>query len=454
MNGATAQERIEAGRHARKPVPRSSHGEWSPAEDRVDPVSVLTDQDRERLQWLVPVRHQRMAESAFAFYRGAAAIMAQDLAPTPVSGLAVQLCGDAHLANFGTFASPERRQVFDINDFDETLPGPWEWDVKRLAASFVLAARDNGYPEQGEELAVAAAAGYRTAMAQLASASTMDVWYSQLSYDLLMKATPDKASRQRLKAGAKSARTKNSQKALTKLSETVDGKLRIRSQPPLLEPLRDLKSKHESDQWRDQIEASFHAYGASLQSDRAHLLRRFQIQDIALKVVGVGSVGTRCFLVMLTSHDHGEPLFLQIKEAVDSVLEAHLPASQFAEHGERVVAGQRLLQASSDSFLGWSAAQSGHQYYWRQFHDMKGSADVTTMSPAQLGWYARVCAWSLAHGHARSGDALAINAYLGSSNTFDEACGRFAVAYADQNEKDYQEFTQAIADGRISAKPT
>ncbi len=453
MGVLSAQERRDAGKQARASASRSSHGGWSPATDRADPVSVLTAQDEDRLPWLAPVRHGRMAESAFAFYRGAAAIMAHDLAPTPTSGFSAQLCGDAHLANFGTFASPERRQVFDLNDFDETLPGPWEWDVKRLCTSFTLAARDNGYPEQGEALAGAAAAGYRQAMAQFATQPTMDVWYSQLSVDLLERTTPDKASRKRLKKGAKSARERNSQKALTKLTEVVDGTLRIRSQPPLLEPLRDLQSHLDAEEWRDMIEENLRGYGASIQSDRAHLLRRFQMGDMALKVVGVGSVGTRCFVVMLTGHDHGEPLFLQIKEAVDSVLEAHLPASEHREHGERVVAGQRLLQASSDIFLGWSAASGGRQYYWRQFHDMKGSADVTTMTPDQLGWYARVCAWSLAHGHARSGDAIAIDAYLGRSDAFDTACGRFATAYADQNEADYQQFTQAIADGRIDASP-
>ena len=449
MSTMSADDRIAAARQARSSVPRSSHGDWSPAAGRIDPVTLLTGQDEERLQWLVPVRHGRMADSAFTFYRGAAAIMAQDLATTPASGISAQLCGDAHLANFGSFASPERQQVFDINDFDETLPGPWEWDVKRMATSFVLAARDNGYPEQQEALAAASVAGYRAAMARFASAPTMDVWYAQFDLDMLMKATSAKADRKRIKRSAKSARKRNSEKALTKLSETVDGTLRIRSQPPLLVPLRDLADHMDVEKYRAWIEASFHAYDASIQSDRAHLLRRFQIRDIALKVVGVGSVGTRCFVVLLTGRDHGEPLFLQVKEAVDSVLEAYLPSSEYSEHGERVVAGQRVLQASSDIFLGWSAVQGGHHYYWRQFHDMKGSADVTTMTPDQLASYARVCSWSLAHGHARSGDALAINAYLGRGAAFDKACGRFAVAYADQNEKDYEEFTQAIADGRI-----
>ncbi len=451
MSAMPAADRVDAGKQARGSVPRSSHATWSPAADRTDPVSVLTGQDEQRLQWLVPVRHSRMAESAFAFYRGAAAVMAQDLATTPSAGFDAQLCGDAHLANFGTFASPERRQVFDVNDFDETLPGPWEWDVKRMATSFVLAARDNGYPKKGEALAAASVAGYRAAMARFATTPTMDVWYAQLGLDTLEKASSSKAGRKRVKKVAASARKRTSEKVLTKLSETVDGSLRIRSQPPLLVPLRDLADKLDPDEYRQMVADNLRAYGESIQPDRGHLLRRFEICDIALKVVGVGSVGTRCFVVMLTGRDHGEPLFLQIKEAVDSVLEAYLPVSEYGEHGERVVAGQRLLQASSDAFLGWSATEGGHEYYWRQFHDMKGSADVTTMSPDQLESYARVCAWSLAHGHARSGDSLAINAYLGSGSAFDKACGRFAVAYADQNEKDYEQFTQAIADGRVEA---
>jgi uncharacterized protein (DUF2252 family) len=392
-----------------------------------------------------------MAESPFAFYRGGAAIMAADLAGSPSTGTQVQLCGDAHLANYGTFASPERRQVFDVNDFDETLPGPWEWDLKRLAASMVLAARDNGYGAQGAAAAESSVAGYRTAMASFAQSGALDVWYAQLTLARMQEAMPSKADRKRLDKGASKARGRTSQKALGKLTETVDGTLRIRSQPPLLIPLRDLAEKEDPDTLRQQVRENFLGYGESLLADRRRLLQRFELIDMALKVVGVGSVGTRCLVVLLTGRDQGEPLFLQIKEAGPAVLEEHLSPSEYPHHGQRVVVGQRLMQAATDSFLGWSESQTGPQFYWRQFHDLKGSADVTTMSPRQLSGYGRLCGWTLAHAHARSGDGIAISSYLGKGTVMDKAVGRFAVAYADQNDEDYQAFRQAIADGRINA---
>jgi uncharacterized protein (DUF2252 family) len=450
----SADERRAAGKAARKQVPRSSHAAWSPPPDRANPVSVITDQDEQRLPWLVPVRHQRMAESAFAFYRGGAAIMAADLAPTPTIDVSVQLCGDAHLANFGTFASPERRQVFDVNDFDETLPGPWEWDVKRLAASFVLAARDNGFSDHhGQLTAQRSVEAYRDAIAQFAVTPMLQVWYSQLAFDKLRAVMPTKAGRKRLKKTAQKARRRNSQKALGKLTETIDGRRRIRSNPPLLVPRREWPDLVEldRDEIHQRVQSNYEGYAETLNNDRRHLLHRFHIVDMALKVVGVGSVGTRCFVVLLEGRDHGEPLFLQVKEATDSVLEAHLPRSTFAQHGQRVVEGRRLIQASTDIFLGWSEVETGPQFYWRQFHDMKGSADVATMNHKQLMVYGDICGWTLAHAHARAGDASAIHGYLGSGDAFPRAIAAFALAYADQSETDYEEFTQAIADGTIEA---
>ena len=447
----TAAERQAAGKEARSGVPRSAHAEWSPPEGRPDPVDVLSAQDDQRLPWLVPVRHARMAESPFAFYRGAAAVMAADLAPTPTIGVSVQLCGDAHLANFGTYASPERRQVFDLNDFDETLPGPWEWDVKRLAASVVLACRNNGYPKKGEMAAEQTVAAYRRGMRTFAALPPLDVWYAQVSLESLRQAQPTARDRKAFDKRARKARERTSEKALGKLTDVVDGHLAIRSQPPLLDPWRDLAAHLDPAEVAQMVEASFRAYADTLTSDRQVLLRRFRLVDGALKVVGVGSVGTRCHLVLLQDRDQGAPLFLQIKQATRSVLEDHLPPSGHPHHGERVVAGQQLMQASHDIFLGWSGAIDGTQYYWRQFHDMKGSADVAAMNPDQLERYGELCGWTLAHAHARAGDSLAISSYLGKGSAFDEAVAAFAVTYADQTEADHAAFTQAIADGRITA---
>jgi uncharacterized protein (DUF2252 family) len=451
---AAATDSAERGRSARADVPRSAHRDWEPTAGRADPVDILTRQDADRLPWLVPVRHSRMAESSFAFYRGAAAIMAADLAGTPSMGESVQLCGDAHLSNFGTFASPERRQVFDVNDFDETLPGPWEWDLKRLAVSMVLAARDNGYRDSGSQAAREAVAAYREAMAHFASADMLDVWYAQLSLDRIQREYRSKADRKRVAAGAARARGRNAERALGKLTETVDGKRRIKPEPPLLIPLREITHSADREALGEQIRSSFSRYLETLLPDRRELLRRFEVVDMALKVVGVGSVGTRCFLVLLAGRERGEPLFLQIKEATRSVLADHLPVSPSDEHGRRVVTGQRLMQASTDVFLGWSQPEGGHHYYWRQFHDMKGSADVAAMNPVGLANYGGFCGWTLAHAHARSGNATAISAYLGTGRAMDRAVAGFAEAYAEQNERDYEAFTQAIADGRIEASPT
>lgn len=446
------EERKADGKALRKDVPRSGHGDWSPAADRLDPVDVIASQNADRVQPLVPIRHGRMAVSPFAFYRGAAKIMAGDLAATPSSGLNAQLCGDAHLANFGSYASPDRRQVFDVNDFDETLPGPWEWDLKRLATSFVLAGRDNGFDKAAiTAVTTMSVASYRRAMAHFAAQRTLDVWYAQATIGQIAAAAPKKSDRQRISKTAEKARSKGSLRALSKLAEHVDGKYRIKNQAPLLTPLRDLEHSIEPDALREQVIRGLESYRNTLADNRRVLFDRFELVDIALKVVGVGSVGTRCMIVLFQGRDQSDPLFLQIKEAETSVLEDHLPTSQYEERGERVVRGQRLMQASSDIFLGWETVPDKHHYYWRQFHDMKGSADVAAMNPRRLENYATVCGITLAHAHARSADSIAIAGYLGSGDTFDQAVTEFAFTYADQNDRDYAAFIAAINDGRIEA---
>ena len=445
------------GKARRKKVPRSSHGGWSPPGERPDPVELVASQDTDRVQALVAIRHGRMAESPFAFYRGAAKIMASDLSGTPASGLQAQLCGDAHLANFGSYASPERRQVFDVTDFDETLPGPWEWDLKRLATSFVLAGRDNEFDDDHtRKAAVHSVAAYRRAMTQFADARTLDIWYSQLSMNRIQNALPTKKDRKFVAKSAKKAHSKNHLRALAKLAERVGGEYRIKSQPPLLLPLRDLAylgSSFDPDGLRRAVEETLASYRSTLADNRMLLLERFHVVDVALKVVGVGSVGTRCLIVLFEGRDQDDPLFLQMKQATNSVLEEHLPKSRYSEHGRRVVEGQRLMQASSDVFLGWtSESLTGHAYYWRQFRDMKGSANVAAMNPGQLRSYAGVCGWTLAHAHARSGDPIAIAGYLGTGDVFDQALRDFAFSYADQNDRDFHSFQRAIESGRVSAE--
>ena len=448
----TVEERHEQGRKARKEVPRSSHADWSPAPDRLDPVDVLTAQDATRLQSLVPIRHGRMSVSPFTFYRGAAAIMAGDLAHTPVSGIDAQLCGDAHLSNFGAFASAERNLVFDVNDFDETLPGPWEWDVKRLAASVALAGQSNGFKRAKTADAVTASvAGYRSAMARFAQQASLDVWYAELSVDKIDGALTKKSDRKRLSKSAAKARSKTSLRAMAKLTERVDGALRIASSPPLIVPLRDLATE-DGDELRRKVVHSWELYRDSIRDDRKALLERYHLVDIALKVVGVGSVGTRCMIALFVGRDDDDPLFLQVKEAGASVLEAHLAPSAYDTPGERVVQGQRLIQAAGDIFLGWSSSETGHHYYWRQFHDMKGSANVETMSPRRLRGYATICGWTLAHAHARSSDPIAIAGYLGKGSSFDRALTEFAFTYAAQNDLDYAAMRDAIDDGRITTE--
>ena len=456
----TLDERRAQGKSARAKVPRSSHEGWSPATDRPDPVLLLDQQNRTRDPDLVPVRHGRMMVSPFTFYRGAAKIMAADLKDTPRADLQVQLCGDAHLSNFGGFASPERTLVFDLNDFDETLPGPFEYDVARMAASFTIAGRNNGFsPADADRSAQAAIRAYREAMAEFASMRTLDVWYAHLAVEeMLASLQPsDKLERKQLARTRKTvakARTKDSLQAQSKLTEVVDGRRRIISDPPVVVPERELieMAGVTAEELSRQLRQRYRAYRMTLPDDRRRILERFEFVDLARKVVGVGSVGTRAFIGLLEARDGQDPLFLQVKEATASVLEDHLPTSRYKQPGERVVQGQRLMQASSDIFLGWTRGiDESRFYYWRQLRDMKGSAEVELMTPSGMTYYAGFCGWTLARAHARSGDPVAIAAYLGKSDRFDRAMADFAAKYADQNERDHESFVAAVRDGRMSA---
>ena len=446
------------GRDARQRAPRSSHADWEPAPDRRHPVDVLEEQSLTRLPELVPLRYDRMRESPFAFCRGAAAIMAADLAPTPASGIAVQLCGDGHLANFGAFASPDRRLVFDMNDFDETLPGPWEWDVKRLAASTVVAARDLGFqPKVRRAVALAAVRAYRSTMRALAPMRTLDIWYAREEADEVVKRLRmrfSKARVGRVERDLRRARRKDSLRALAKLSERADGTRRIVSDPPLVVPLRDLAPEIGTDQVRAGMQEMMERYRASLRPDVRRILDGYEFVDLARKVVGVGSVGTRAWVVMLLGHDDSDPLFLQAKEAQASVLQPYAARSAFRHHGRRVVEGQRLLQPASDVMLGWTSSDGvdgvPREYYIRQLWDWKLSADLESMRPDGLTAYGELCGATLARGHARSGDRVAIAGYLGSGARFDEAVAEFAERYADQNERDYDALVEAIESGRVA----
>jgi uncharacterized protein (DUF2252 family) len=460
----TPEERAARGRAARAECPRANHAGFDIAADR-DPVAILEAQAPSRVPELVPVRYGRMLVSPFTFYRGAAAIMAHDLASTPRVGLQAQLCGDAHLANVGGYASPERRLVFDLNDFDETLPGPFEWDVKRLAASFEIAGRDRNFKTKERTAAVLAAVGaYRNWMRKLAAARNLDVWYAQLDAEVLERNLRERnATRQAASVaqGAAKARTKDSLKAFAKLTREVDGVPRIISDPPLIVPVAELAA--EAGRTAEEIETPIHhlfrEYRRTLQDDRRHLLEEFRWVDLARKVVGVGSVGTRCWIVLLLGRDGDDPLFLQVKEAQASVLEPYLGKSAYKNHGERVVVGQRLMQATSDIFLGWIRAKPqdtldgvGRDFYMRQLWDWKTSVDLDTILPLGLELYGEVCGALLARAHARSGDRVAIASYLGKGDTFDRALVEFARAYADQNERDYATLKDAEREGRIEVR--
>ena len=456
-----AAERLARGKAARNEVPRSLHGHWAPATDRADPVSLLEQQAASRVPELVPIRYGRMLVSPFTFYRGAALIMAADLAPTPRSGLAVQVCGDAHLSNFGVFASPERQLMFDINDFDETLPGPWEWDVKRLAASFEIAGRDRGFSSADRrQIVVAGVSEYRVRMKQAADARNLDVWYAHVEIEALfeqLKSGMSGKAEAKARANVAKARTRDSMQAFSKLTHEVDGERRILADPPLIVPLEDLVPPGSR---RDGIEAELRglirSYRRTLETDRRHLLEEFEYCHAARKVVGVGSVGTRAWILLMLGRDGDDPLFLQAKEAQESVLERFVGKSAYPNHGQRVVAGQRLMQAASDIFLGWQRVTGldgqVRDFYLRQLRDWKGSAEVDTMGVSVMGLYARICGATLARAHARSGDRIAIAAYMGSSDAFDRAIADFSTDYADQNERDYQALVDAVGSGRLDAQ--
>jgi uncharacterized protein (DUF2252 family) len=456
----TVFERAAGGRAARKQAPRSSHSELTVAADR-DAIALLEGQARSHVAALVPVRYGRMLVSPLAFFRGAAVVMAHDLASTPRSGLSAQLSGDAHLANFGGFASPERDLVFDLNDFDETLPGPFEWDVKRLATSFEIASRQRNFStRERTEAVLGVVRTYREAMRQFAAMGDLDVWYSQLNARSIaaeLRAAHDRKLEKTFQGAAAKAETHDRLRALAKLTEEIDGEPRLVSDPPLIVPLRELVGGEvDPAQLESQLRAAFRRYRRTLPHDLRSLLEGFRYADLAEKVVGVGSVGTRCWVLLLLGRDERDPLFLQIKEAEASVLEPLLGRSRFANHGRRVVEGQRLMQASSDIFLGWVRAEGDldgtpRDFYVRQLWDWKSSVDVETILPRGLAAYATACGWTLARAHARSGDRIAFAAYLGKSDSFDRALAAFAATYADLNEKDHQALVEAVGSGRVSA---
>lgn len=458
----TPEERATRGRNARKRVPRSSQAQFDPPADRPDPITLLEEQAASRVADLVPIRYGRMMESPFPFYRGAALIMASDLSHTPDSGLTVQACGDAHLANFGGFASPERSLVFDTNDFDETNPGPWEWDLKRLVASLEVAARSQEFDDRTREsILLAATKQYREAMTSFAGMKTLEVWYTRVDLEMVTKmfaqGAPAKLEKRAQRSVAK-ARSKDSMQAFQKFTAVVDGERRIMSDPPLIVGVRDMAAQSgvTSDAIWELLTGVVSRYRRTLASDRRHLLDRYRLVDVARKVVGVGSVGTRAWMVLLLGRDNDDPLFLQVKEAQASVLEAFTEKSAYDNCGERVVAGQRLMQSASDIFLGWDRIKGvdgiTRDFYIRQLRDWKGSADIDSMEPAGLLAYARMCAWTLAKAHARSGDAIAIASYVGSGDVLDRAIAQFAAAYADQNERDHQALVDAVASGRVTAQ--
>lgn len=452
MSAPSVAQRRAAGQDARLGAPRTSHAEWQPRSDRRDPLDILEAQNEQRLPWLVGVRHARMSASPFTFFRGAAALMAEDLAGTPDSGIRVQCGGDAHLSNFGAYASPSRELVFDANDFDETLPGPWEWDLKRLAASFVVGGQHLGFSDEDcRDLAASVVRSYREATSDYAAMPVMDLWYDHMGVDDVSKFSglSAKELERRLTRFERRARSRTSLQALDKLATRADGTLRIRSMPPLLVPLAELPIKVDKDAAWEAVSQAYAQYVATTADHISFLLSRFTIVDIAIKVVGVGSVGTRCWIVLLEGRDDQDPLFLQIKEAMPSVLADHLPPSAYDHQGRRVVEGQRLVQAQSDIFLGWTTGLRGRHYYVRQLRDWKGSVGVERGAPKQWRLYATLCARTLARGHARSGDAVAIAAYAGSSSKLDNAIAEFCMRYARQNRADYLLFQEALHDGRL-----
>jgi uncharacterized protein (DUF2252 family) len=455
-------DRVALGKAARRAVPRASQGGFEPSANRPDPIDLLEEQAQTRVPELVPIRYGRMLVSPFTFFRGAALVMASDLASTPTTGIRVQLCGDAHLSNFGVFGSPERNLVFDLNDFDETLPGPWEWDLKRLAASLVAAGRDNQYSSaEIRKIVLESAAEYRRAMTAFARMANLDVWYSHFVLDTALPEIQAQVSAKKARALAKDVakvRTKDSTQAFAKLARVVDGEPRIMSDPPLIVPIEELLPEGADRQaTTEQLLGLARTYRRTLEAHQRHLLEQFQFRHLARKVVGVGSVGTRAWIGLWVGRDHGDPLFLQMKEAEASVLERFVGKSAYKNHGQRVVVGQRLMQSVGDIFLGWEHTPAGldgrpRDFYIRQFRDWKYSLEIGALVPRGMALYARLCAWTLARAHARSGDRIAIASYLGKNDEFDRAIADFAEAYADQNERDHAALVAAVRSGRIEAR--
>ena len=462
LGGLTMAERSARGKGARAEVPRESHAVFDPPADRPDPVAQLEQQAESRVPELVPIRYGRMLVSPFAYFRGAALPMASDLAGTPCTGLVVQACGDAHLSNFGIFASPERKFLFDVNDFDETLPGPWEWDVKRLAASLEVAARGNGFArKERRRIVTSSTRMYRETMRAFASMSNIDIWYARVNLDLVEKMFSPRMAAKDRKVVARNlakARTRDSMQAFSKLCGEVDGQIRIIADPPLVMPVSHLRPEQRDELgFEAQLDEMLGRYGGTLNGAHRILFRRYQLVNLARKVVGVGSVGTRCWIFLFTARDGSEPLLLQVKEAQPSVLAAYAGPSKYGNQGQRVVEGQWLIQPVSDIFLGWQRsgqARDGktHDFYVRQLRDWKFSLDVDRMRPSGMEIYGELCAWTLARSHARSGDSVAIAAYLGSSDVFDQAIAQFASTYADQTERDHQALASAAATGRVIAQ--
>ena len=454
-------ERAARGRAARAAVPRSGHAEWSESMRSESPLALLAEQAKTRVPELVPIRHGRMGASAFAYYRGAALPMASDLASLPRTGLDVQLCGDAHLSNFGGFASPERDMVFDINDFDETSRGPFEWDLKRLAASLEIAGRANGFDSATcNRITTGSVSQYRTALRSFADMGQLPLWYTRLDTNTVVARWGAELGGEvvkQMQRNVEKSKSKDNLRAMAKLVHQVDGAPRFASDPPLLVPIGELASFEEAEHVEQLLHDAYRGYLDSLLADRRHLLESYRVADVARKVVGVGSVGTRAWVALLIGRDVSDPIFLQVKEAEASVLERYAGKSGFATHGQRVIEGQRLMQGQSDILLGWHRIRKGvdgrpHDYYFRQLWDWKASVDVESMSPQTLRIYGEVCGWTLARGHARSGDAIAISAYLGRSDVFDRAIGTFAAAYADQNDRDHKALLDAIQRGELSAQ--
>ena len=456
----TVAERAARGKAVRAEVPHSAHAAWEAPPHRPDPVDLLEEQAQARVPELAPIRYGRMLTSAFAFYRGGAYLMASDLAGAPRTGLHVQLCGDAHLSNFGAFEAPDRRLVFSVNDFDETLPGPFEWDVKRLVASFAVACRDRGFSrKESRKACLRVAKAYRNSMRDLAQLRTLDLWYARIDVNDLVAQFATKATkrdRKKFDANVAKARAKDSMRAFSKLTEIVDGRRRIISDPPLIVPIGELTGDAVSAaELHEFLHGVIRSYRRTLSGDRRRLIERFRYVDGARKVVGVGSVGTRAFICLMLGRDDDDPLFLQFKEAQASVLEPYLGKSEFASHGQRVVEGQRLMQSASDIMLGWLKVDGldgvTRDFYIRQLWDGKGSALVETFEPARMIFYADICGWTLAKAHARSGDPVAIGSYLGGSDAFDHALADFAELYADQNDRDFDAVSAAVSSGRINA---